>query len=120
MGRSHGLRVWHAARLYAAEINVVVAQLPKRTPVGLRSQLTTAARSVSNCIAEGAGRGTRGERLHYYRMARGSLEETQDHLRELKECALIDRATFFRLWNRSQVIDRMLAKLIDGLERGEN
>ena len=54
------------------------------------------------------------------RMARGSLEETQDHLRELKECELIDRPTFFRLWNRSQVIDRMLAKLIDGLERGEN
>ena len=52
-------------------------------------------------------------------MARGSVEETQDQLRELVNGRFIKRATVYRLWNRAAVIDRMLGKLIDNLERGE-
>jgi four helix bundle protein len=119
MGRAHGLRVWYAAREYVDDVNATVAKLPRASPAGLRGQLVTSARSVSNCIAEGAGRGVRGEKLHYFRIARGSVEESQDQLRELVNGKLLGRRDFYRLWNRAAAIDRMLAVLIDGLERGD-
>ena len=110
MCRSHALRVWHAARDAADLVIAIVADLPRSPATGLRAQLVRSARSVSNNIAEGAGRGSTGEKLHFFRLARGSVEETQDHIRELVNSKHIDKRTFFKLWNRYAVIDRMLAK----------
>ena len=118
MGRSNGLRVWHAARAFARDIARLGARLPARTPPKLRVQIITSSRSASNCIAEGAGRGVRGEKLHYMRMARGSIEEAQDQLLELDGERLIDKRTYHALWNRSVVIYRMLTNLMVQLERG--
>ena len=118
MGRSHGLRVYFAAREFADAVNALARRLPRSCPAGLRSQLVTAARSVSNAISEGAGRGTPGEKLQYFRIARGSIEEAQDQLRELGTLKLITQKTFDWLWSRAATIDRMLASLIHKLERG--
>src|SRR5262249_6357519 len=82
MGRMHGLRLWHAAREFSEDVLNVAAQLPIRDLAKLRSQLATAAHSVSSNIAEGAGRnGSTRERAQFLRIARGSLDETQNHLR---------------------------------------
>lgn len=47
---------------------------------GLVSQMRRAAVSVPSNIAEGAGRTTRKEFLHYLSMARGSLTELDTHI----------------------------------------
>ena len=117
MSRSDGLRVWQAARELAEQITTLTQAMPNNTPAKLRTQLVSAANSVSANIAEGVGRGTPGEKARFFRISRGSLEETQNYLRVLVNTALIDRATFYPPWHRSVLIGRMLAKLIDKLGR---
>src|SRR4051794_8662681 len=80
MGRADKLRVYHAAQELQREI-IKMVQGFKGVPSDLKSQLQRAARSVPACIAEGFGRGTPKEELHYLRMARGSLDEVRHDLR---------------------------------------
>jgi four helix bundle protein len=91
--------------------------LPAGTPPKLRGQLMTAANSISANIAEGVGRGTAGEKGHFFRIARGSLEEAQTYLRICVSTSLIDQTVFHRPWNRSVVINHMLSSLIDRVDR---
>jgi four helix bundle protein len=117
MGRSSGLRALEAAQLLASEILSAVELFPSPDPAGLRRQLSEAANSVAANIAEEMGRGTRGEKLHFLRMARGSLEETQSHLKVCRSAEYIDTKRFLRLWNLSVVLGRMLSALIAKIER---
>ena len=50
-------------------------------------------------------------------MANGSLEESQDYLRKCVNAQLIDRKTFFKLWNLSVAVGRMILGLIAYYER---
>jgi len=95
----------------------LVRGLPRRAPSKLRAQLVESARSVGANIAEGWGRGTTAEKLHFSRNANGSLEESQEHLRECINTHLIDRKTFYGPWNLSIVTARMLVSLIARLEQ---
>jgi four helix bundle protein len=110
------LKVLEAARLFA-ELCIDLAQaLPRSAPAGLRAQLASSAQAVSDILAEGLGRGTVAEKLHYSHMANGSLEESQNRLRRCINRKLIDRKTFYRPWNLSIAISRMLAGLIAHFE----
>jgi len=111
------LKVLEAARLYALAVIKLVRGFPRRAPSKLRAQLVEAARSVGANIAEGWGRGTPAEKLHFSRMANGSLEESQEHLKECVNTHLIERKAFYRPWNLSMVTARMLASMIARLEQ---
>ena len=50
-------------------------------------------------------------------MANGSLEESQNQLRRCINLGLIDKKAFFKVWNLSVAISRMLFSLIERLER---
>ncbi|HEY2375178.1 MAG TPA: four helix bundle protein, partial [Gemmatimonadaceae bacterium] len=111
------LRVLDAARQFDHLITEMTQRLPRRTPSGLRAQLSEAAQSISALLAEGFGRQTTAEKIHYSRMANGSVEESQDYLRKCINERLIDRKAFFKLWNLSVVVGRMILSLIAHYER---
>src|SRR5215471_7403750 len=111
------LKVLEAARLFGTRVSELAKELPRQTPSGLRSQVVEAAQAISALIAEGFGRGTTAEKIHYSRLANGSLEESQNYLRQFVDSNLIDRKTFYAHWNLSRTIGRMLTNLIAQLER---
>ena len=114
------LRVVEAARQFS-ELCVDIAQtLPRRAPPRLRGQLAEAGQAVSDILVEGLARGSIGEKIHYARMANGSLEECQNHLRRCMNRQLIDRKSFYRAWNLSMVVSRMLAAFIEYLENQQS
>jgi len=117
MSGSDPLRVMEAAREYGLQVAELTSRLPRRAPSGLRAQLVEAAQAVGGILAEGFGRSSTAERIHYSQMANGSLEESQYYLRQLVSLGLIEKKTFFKLWNLSVVISRMLASLITSLRR---
>jgi four helix bundle protein len=117
MGKGHGLRLLDAARGLAEDILEVIDDFPARDHAGLRSQLASAARSISGNIAEGCGRGSVRERLQFFRIARGSLEETQNDLKICSKRGWLEKPVFLRLWNRAVVVGRMLTALMSRLER---
>jgi four helix bundle protein len=117
MGKSDGLRACDAARELAEMILELVRKLPSRAPAALRSQLTAAALSVSANLAEGFARGTPREKIQFSRISSGSLAEAQSYLKVCINEHFIDEKTFYRPWNRSVVVARMIARIIAKLER---
>ena len=117
MADDDGLKVLQAAREFRDRVLMLVGRLPRGAAPGLKSQLARAARSVSANISEGFGRGTRPDELYFLRMANGSLEEAQEGLRECINTGLISRKVFYREWNLSLVISKMLAPLIAQREK---
>src|SRR5580700_3763231 len=69
------LFVWQKAKSLAAIVYRQTESFPKPELYGLTSQVRRAAVSVVSNIAEGQGRLTSGEFLHFLGQARGSLLE---------------------------------------------
>jgi four helix bundle protein len=81
MARSYReLLVWQKAKVFAVNIYRTTEQFPKNETYGLTSQIRRASVSVASNIAEGQGRLTAGEFLHFLGQARGSLLEVDTQL----------------------------------------
>jgi four helix bundle protein len=74
------LLVWQKAKSFAVQICQATEQFPRSEIYGLTSQIRRAVVSVSSNIAEGQGRLTPGEFLHFLGQARGSLLELDTQL----------------------------------------
>ncbi|MGA9977013.1 MAG: four helix bundle protein [Candidatus Sulfotelmatobacter sp.] len=64
----------------AVQVYQATEQFPKAETYGLSSQIRRAAVSVASNIAEGQGRLTSGEFMHFLGQARGSLLELDTNL----------------------------------------
>jgi len=71
------IKAWKHADNLAIAVYSKTEFFPKEEMYGLTSQLRRAVVSVPANIAEGAGRGTLKEYLHFLYIARGSLSETE-------------------------------------------
>lgn len=116
MGEGDRLKVLQAAREFSDRIQRLMRRLPRGASLGLRVQFAEAARSVAANIAEGFGRGTKPEELHFLRMANASLEESQGYLKECINGGLMPQREFFRDWNLSIAISKMLKRLMEQRE----
>ena len=72
--------VWKNAMDIAAEVYHISETLPRKEDYALTSQIRRSAESISANIAEGFGRGSEREKSQFYRIARGSANETKSHL----------------------------------------
>ena len=78
------LIVWQRGIELSTACHELVRIAPRPATSGIASQLTRAADSVSALIAEGHGRPTRQDYLHYVGMAKGSVREVESHLLTLE------------------------------------
>ena len=75
---------WQKAMSLVVEVYAATSRFPKEEMFGLTSQLRRAAVSVASNIAEGQGRLTTGEFVHFLGVARGSTLEVQTQLEAAK------------------------------------
>jgi len=71
------LEVWKESIGLVTDIYVATASFPKEEVYGLTNQLRRAAVSIPSNIAEGAGRQTIKEFIHFLYVAAGSLSELE-------------------------------------------
>jgi four helix bundle protein len=71
------LHVYEEARVFRSRIYKLAKLLPA-AEFKLGIQMRDAARSLTNCLAEGHGRYTFRDRVHFCRESRGSLQELVD------------------------------------------
>jgi four helix bundle protein len=74
------LEVWKECRKFRNKVSKLVKSFPPEEKYRLVDQLIRSSRSVSANIAEGHGRFHYQENIQFCRQARGSLNETLDHL----------------------------------------
>ena len=107
---ANSFRTLEAARAVADEVN----QLLRDRKVSLihRGQLRDSAQSIPANVREGLGRDAGPDRNKSYRVARGSAEETDEHLRANFADGRIGRVIYWRLHNRLMVIVKMINALL--------
>jgi four helix bundle protein len=74
------LKVWDASVALAENIYRMTSDFPPAQRFGLRSQLRSAAVSISSNIAEGAGRRTNPDTAHFLQIAIGSSCEVESQV----------------------------------------
>lgn len=74
------LIVWQKAHSFVLSIYQLTTQLPKDEQFGLTSQIRRASVSIPANIAEGFPRRTAKDKLRFYNIAKGSLEEVRYYL----------------------------------------
>ena len=83
------LIVWQKSIRLSAQIAALTKLFPAEERFGLTSQILRSAASVHANIAEGHGRGTRKDYLHFLGVANGSLQETDSLLAGAVACGWV-------------------------------
>ena len=81
--------VWQSAMIVAEQVFALTDNLPRRERYGFTSQIRRAAFSVSANIAEAFGRSRTLDKVNFYHVARGSLNETKSHLEHGKRVGYV-------------------------------
>jgi four helix bundle protein len=105
------LRVLDAARSVVEEVDQLLDA--DRQQLLRKNQLRESAGSIAANIREAYGQRRGRGRAKFFIHARGSAEETDEHLRANFNAKRIADSAFWRLHNRIAVIVRMLGRLID-------
>ena len=74
------LEVWAEARKLTNMVYAISKEFPKEEIYGLTNQLRRCAVSIPSNIAEGCGRQTSKDTIHFLHIARGSLYELETQI----------------------------------------
>lgn len=109
------LRVWQNARILVTEVYWLCDYLPEIEKYGLESQMRRAVTSITLNIAEGMGRGTWKEELHFLHMARGSANEVETQLIHCRDVGYFPPQSIDPVINRCTEVRRQLNSLIGAI-----
>ena len=105
------LRVYKEAKLLVREVYALMDKFPKYELYALEDQLRRAVTSVPSNIAEGAGRFSIKEKIHFIEIAYGSLTETLCQLDIAHDLGYISDEEFTNERERIDVIGKQLSGL---------
>ncbi len=111
------LIAWQRARELVKETYLLTAEFPVGERFGLVSQMDRAAVSMPSNIAEGYGRATTQDYLHFLRIARGSAYELETQLVLAEDLGLCAQTASSKTVATLQEVIRLLQGLIAALER---
>jgi len=106
------LNAWKEAHKLAIKIYEVTGAFPKSDMFGLSQQMQRSALSITSNIAEGFGRQTKADTLHFYIMARGSITELQNQILLARDVGRITEHKAEELSVQTVVAMRILGGLI--------
>jgi four helix bundle protein len=109
------LIVWQRAMDLVVDIYAITDRLPAKEQFGLTTQARRAAVSVPANVAEGNGRGTKGEYLNHLSVARGSLMELQTHILIAQRLGYTGSTEATRVMTAAGEVGRMLSGLMSAL-----
>ena len=114
------LLVWQKSLTFANDVISLIDNLETdRKHFRLIEQLEAAATSVPMNIAEGKGRESKKEFVHFLYISRGSLYETMTLLEIIKMRGWLNNEAFHNLQQNSNEIAKMLKGLINYISRSQ-
>ena len=111
------LEVWKRSIDLSIDIYRLTQSFPADERFGLISQIRRATTSIPANIAEGWGRRTTKDYVHFLIIARGSLAEVETHLILSYRLDFIDEPTQNQYLDETGEIGKMLNGLIRSLQR---
>ena len=109
------LELWKKVREFKKEVSEEAKKWPAEEKFKLIDQTIRSSRSINALLAEGHGRFTFADQLHFCIQARGSLSETINHLIDAfdEEYMTEERLNYFK--EKGKEIERMLNGYIKSL-----
>jgi four helix bundle protein len=114
------LEVWKKARTLKNEIKELTNSFPADEKYRIVDQIIRSSRSVTATIAEGHGRFSYKDQIHFCIMARGSLSETLNHIVDAFNCGYIDREICQNFAAKIEEIQKLLNGYISFLKKNIN
>lgn len=111
------LRVYKEAKLLVREVYSLLDKFPKVETFALSDQLRRAVVSVPSNIAEGSGRFSIREKIHFIEIAYGSLTETLCQLDIAHDLSYISEKEFTEEKERIEVIGKQLSGLRSSFQK---
>ncbi|OIP26336.1 MAG: four helix bundle protein [Dehalococcoidia bacterium CG2_30_46_19] len=105
------LQIWQKSMTLVTEVYKISKGFPKDEAYGLTSQIRRCAISIPSNIAEGYGRNSTNEYIHFLRIATGSLYELQTQIEICMNLDYLNRGEFDKLYELSREIERMISSL---------
>jgi four helix bundle protein len=84
------LKIWHKAMEVVTQVYRLTTDFPKEEKYGLTSQIRRSAVSIPSNMAEGAGRNSNKEFVHFLGISNGSSYELQTQLLLCRNFNLVD------------------------------
>ena len=101
------LTIWKKAIDLTVEVYNITRNFPNEEKFGLISQLRRASVSISSNIAEGAGRNSDKEFIHFIGIANGSAFEVQTQIIIAYRLKFIDKESSKLILDRLEEIQKM-------------
>jgi four helix bundle protein len=109
------LIVWQKAHQYVLSIYQMTRKYPKEEMFGLVNQMRRAAISITANIAEGYIRIGSKEKLRFYNISQGSLEETRNFIILSKDLDYISEEDKNLLSDQASEVSRLLNAYCKGI-----
>lgn len=106
-----GLNAYIEAKVLIKQVYVLLRKFPKEENYALCDQLRRAVVSVTSNIAEGSGRSSAKEKVHFLEISYGSLMEVLSQMDIAKDLGYITGEEF----NSFEIQEEKVAKLLSGL-----
>lgn len=111
------LKVWEKGYKLCLEIYKLLKEFPVEERYGLTLQIRRSVVSIPSNIAEGYGRKSVQEYIHYLYVAYGSYCELETQLLLAIDLGYIDKKEGEKIKELAKEVERMLKALIDSLEK---
>jgi len=107
------LDVWLESRKLTNLLYIISKEFPKEEIYGLTNQMRRCAVSIPSNIAEGCGRQTSKDTIHFLHISRGSLYELETQCFLALDQKYIDNTQFAEIFELIQVCKRLLNGFIN-------
>ncbi|WP_165836344.1 four helix bundle protein [Taibaiella soli] len=114
------LEVWQQARNFKIDLYELIQSFPTGEKYSLTDQIKRASRSIASNIAEGYGRFSYKDQMHFCILARGSLFECQNHIIDAHDCQYISDDAKKIFLEKSNNLSRILNGYISWLKTMAN
>lgn len=109
------LNVWKESMLLVKKVYLLLAGFPQSEQFGLCSQMRRAAVSIPSNIAEGCGRNSDKETIHFCNISQGSLAELETQLLISADLEYIKSDN--DIFNQIILVRKLLSGLIHHLQQ---
>ncbi|PAX45836.1 four helix bundle protein [Brunnivagina elsteri] len=110
------LQVWQKGMDIAELCYVITKSFPKDETYGMISQIRRASVSIPANIAEGYGRDSQGEYVHFLKISQGSLKELETHIILSMRVNLITSESANPILEECDSLGKMLRSLIRSIQ----
>lgn len=108
---------WQKAHAFVVSVYKITCKFPEEERFGLTSQFRRAAVSIEANIAEGYKKLSKADKLRFFNISQGSIEECRDYLLLSRDLEYITETQFDELYVKLEDASRLLLLYVEGINR---